>query len=200
MSIPWEFEQLSRDLIKAALGIDFESFKSGKDQGADIRYSSDKTNQIVGQCKHYASSTFSNLKSDLKNKEYPKIVKLAPERYLLITSIGMTPPNKKEVAEILGDYPQSYSDIITKETLNAWLRDNPNIERSHINLWVSSTAVLDRVLHSGIFNYTSAQKNQLEEKLKFYVNSPSFELTQDSHSCSIEEKANSTCSNRLFRS
>lgn len=171
---PWEFEQLARDLLREELGLDFESFKDGKDQGIDLRYSEEKTNRIIVQCKNYSGSTFSNLKSNLKNIELSKIRNLNPDRYILVTSLGLTPRNKNEIAEILGDYLLSYSDIVTRQTLNSWLKRNPKIERDCISLWAGSTAVLERVFHSGIFNYAQAQMDDLRTRLQYYVKTPSF--------------------------
>lgn len=172
---PWEFEQLSRDLLKASLGLDFELFKSGRDQGIDLRYSKIKDNKVIVQCKHYANSTFSNLKSGLKNNEITKIIALSPERYILVTSLGLTPNNKDEIADVLGEYLLSFSDIVTKDTLNGWLNDNPDIEKSNIKLWATTGVVLERIIHSGIFNYTIAQQGFLENKLKYYVKNRSFD-------------------------
>lgn len=173
---PWEFEQLSRDLLKAGIGMEFELFKTGRDQGIDLRYSKSKNNEVIAQCKHYANSSFSNLKTNIKNYEIEKIVKLSPKRYLLITSLGMTPGNKNEIAKILGKYLLSFSDIVTRETLNGWLGDHPNIEKRHIKLWATTSAVLERIIHSGIFNYTSTQTDLLEEKLRYYVKNQSFDV------------------------
>lgn len=173
---PWEFEQLSRDLLKAGIGVDFELFKTGRDQGIDLRYSKSKSSEVIAQCKHYANSNFSSLKSNIKNDEIGKITKLSPQRYLLITSLGMTPGNKNEIAEILGKYLLSFSDIITRETLNGWLGDHPDIEKRHIKLWATTSAVLERIIHSGIFNYTSAQTDLLEEKIRYYVKNQSFDV------------------------
>lgn len=176
---PWEFEQFSRDILHASLGLDFDIFKSGRDQGIDLRYSEEKNNNIIVQCKHYANSTFSNLKSDIKNKELEKIKKLSPSRYILVTSLGLSPKNKEEIAEILGDYLLSYSDIISRQNLNSILRDNPDIERNNISLWATTTHVLERILHSGIFNYSAAQKDSINDKLKYYVQNPSFDETKE---------------------
>jgi hypothetical protein len=173
---PWEFEQLSRDLLKAGIGMEFELFKTGRDQGIDLRYSKSKSNEVIAQCKHYANSSFSNLKANLKKDEIGKIIKLSPRRYLLITSLGMTPSNKKEIAEILGSYLWSFSDIVTRDTLNGWLGEHPNIERRHIKLWATTSAVLEQIIHSGIFNYTTTQIDLLEEKLSYYVKNQSFDL------------------------
>ena len=173
---PWEFEQLSRDLLKAGIGMEFELFKTGRDQGIDLRYSKSKNSEVIAQCKHYANSSFSNLKTNIKNDEIGKIIKLSPQRYLLITSLGMTPGNKNEIAEILGKYLLSFSDIVTRETLNGWLGDYPDIEKRHIKLWATTSAVLERIIHSGIFNYTSTQADLLEEKLRYYVKNQSFDV------------------------
>lgn len=172
---PWEFEQLSRDLLRAALELDFELFKSGRDQGIDLRYSNSKDNNVIAQCKHYANSSFSNLKSNLKNSEYKKIVKLSPRRYILVTSLGVTPGNKEEISEILGKYLLSFSDIVTRETLNGWLGDFPSIEKSHIKLWATTSVIMERIIHSGIFNYTITQFDLLREKLRYYVKNRSFD-------------------------
>lgn len=186
---PWEFEQLTRDLLKASLGLDFEVFKTGRDQGIDLRHSSIKDNEVIVQCKHYASSTFSNLKTELKNNEISKIDILSPKRYILVTSLGLTPNNKDEVSGILGKYLLSFSDIVTKDTLNGWLTDNPDIEKSHIKLWATTGAVMERIIHSGIFNYTVAQRDALEEKLRYYVKNKSFDeasnIIQDQRFCII---------------
>jgi len=186
---PWEFEQLSRDLLKAALDLDFELFKSGRDQGIDLRYSESIDNLIIAQCKHYANSAFSNLKSDIKNHEVDKIKKLSPSRYILITSLGLTPANKNEISNILGKYLKSFSDIVSKETLNAWLNDHKAVERNHINLWASTTTIIERIIHSGIFNYSLAQIDLLETKLKYYVKNPSFDeakqILNNQHYCII---------------
>jgi len=176
---PWEFEQLTRDLLKSELGLDFESFKSGRDRGIDLRYSPDKSNEVIVQCKNYSGSTYSNLKSKLKHEEVEKIRLLNPKRYILVTSLDLTPTNKDEISEILGRYLISYSDIITKTTLNSWISDNPKIERDYINLWSSSTTVIERILHSGIFNYTEAQKDELKTRLKYFVKNPSFYEAQN---------------------
>jgi hypothetical protein len=173
---PWEFEQLSRDLLKVGIGIEFEMFKTGRDQGIDLRYTQCKSNQIIAQCKHYANSSYSNLKATLRKQELSKIAKLAPERYLLVTSLGLTPDNKNEIAKILGKYLLDFSDIISRETLNGWLSDHPAIERAHMKLWATTSSVMERILHSGIFNYTSAQSDLLEDKLKYYVKNQVFDI------------------------
>lgn len=176
---PWEFEQLSRDLLKAGIGVEFELFKTGRDQGIDLRYSCAKEGDVIVQCKHYANSSFSSLKNNIRSEEMPKVVELSPKRYLLVTSLGMTPGNKNEIARILGGYLLSFSDIVTRETLNGWLGENPDIERRHMKLWATTSTVMERIIHSGIFNYTSTQIDLLEEKLRYYVQNQSYDVAME---------------------
>jgi len=82
-----EFEELCRELLSVELGVSFQSFKQGQDGGIDLRYSSTNDNEIIVQAKHYLKSGFSKLKSDLKIKEYPKVEKLSPKRYIITTSL-----------------------------------------------------------------------------------------------------------------
>ena len=61
-----EFEELVKDLLQIELGVRLQSFKSGKDGGIDLRYSTSKDNAIIVQVKHYLKSGYSQLKSSLK--------------------------------------------------------------------------------------------------------------------------------------
>ncbi len=170
----WEFEQISRDLLRNALNIDFESFKSGKDQGIDLRHASDNKGEIIAQCKHYANSTYSDLKNTIK-KEKVKIDKLKPNRYILITSLGLTTKNKEEIKSILGKHLIYTKDIVTRETLNGWLVDFPKIERSYIKLWATTGVALNQIIKSRIFNYSLSQIEELETKIKYFVKNQSFD-------------------------
>jgi hypothetical protein len=97
---PHDFEQLARDLLQARDGIVLESFKSGRDLGIDFRHAS-STDNIVVQCKHYVGTGLRGLMSDLRN-EAVKVEKIQPTRYILATSVGLTPLNKNEIQSIFG--------------------------------------------------------------------------------------------------
>ena len=83
----YEFELLTRDLLMKELKCNLESFQKGRDQGIDLRYSKNLENSIIIQCKHYANSKYSDLKKSILN-ELPKLEKLKPKRYILVTSLG----------------------------------------------------------------------------------------------------------------
>lgn len=95
-----EFEDLARDLIGREIAMRFETFPEGRDDAMDGRHASANGNTIL-QAKHYYRSGFSALKSKMKS-ERAAIDRLAPKRYILVTSASLTPKNKAILAEIIG--------------------------------------------------------------------------------------------------
>lgn len=83
---PFEFENISRDLLQKKLNIYIESFTTGRDGGIDLRYTKDKTNTIIIQSKRYKDYT--SLLSNLK-KEIHKVHLLNPVKYIVVTSVGL---------------------------------------------------------------------------------------------------------------
>jgi len=68
---PYEFEDLSKDLLQKHLKITLESFTSGKDKGIDLRYAGTTGNDIIVQCKRYEKfSAFFNV----IKKKYQKLM------------------------------------------------------------------------------------------------------------------------------
>lgn len=168
-----DFEDLCRDLIGAEEGVRFEAFGPGPDKGIDGRYSKGTKSTIL-QAKHYIRSKFSDLKKAAK-KELPKLEKLKPSRYILVTSLSLTPSQKEQLVKIFGDILQNEADIWGKEDLYGALRRHPEIVKSHIKLWLSSTSVLEKILHSGLEAFTQANEDEIAEELKVFVRNPSFE-------------------------
>ena len=140
---PHDFEQLTRDLIQARDDFILESFKTGRDLGIDFRHARTASDTIV-QCKHYAATGFTGLMANLK-KETVKVEKLKPTRYIVVTSVGLTPPNKAKIQKLFGNVLAT-GDILGPEDLNNLLGLHPAIEQKHYKLWLASRAVLDRVI------------------------------------------------------
>ena len=169
-----DFEELVRDLIGQELSVRFEAFCAGPDGGIDGRHApTDALKPIILQARHYVGSTFSNLKSSMM-RERVSIDKLDPSRYLLATSRKLTPGNKKTLASIIGRTLTSQRDIYGPDDLNALLRKYPAVEKSHINLWLSSSVVLDRVLRSAAHVYADITRKEIEQKVRVYARNPSF--------------------------
>lgn len=172
---PTDFEELCRDLLQRRLGVELQSFTKGRDGGVDLRHAPVPDKTWVVQCKHFSGSTFSKLKSKLKNDELPKLARLKPERYILATSLGLTPRRVDELHSLLQPHCKSVHDIISKDDLNGLIRDHPEVERSHFKLWVTSEPVLSRVLQNDIFIQSAMTKEEIRRRLGLYVHTDAFE-------------------------
>ena len=168
-----DFEDLCRDLAEVLTGGRFEAFGSGPDGGVDGRHSKSGHATIL-QCKHYLKSTFPNLRRSIQS-EVEKTKKLKPLRYIIFTSHSLTPNKKQKILETLDGLPVEPADILGKEDIEAILRRNPKIHKAHIKLWLSSTAVLDRVLNSGLESFTNATREEVLDNLRVYVRNESFD-------------------------
>jgi hypothetical protein len=167
-----DFESLCLDLAGAHAGLKFEAFSPGPDGGIDGRNA--KANELtILQVKHYRGSSFSDLKRAMRH-EQDSIETLQPTRYILATSHSLTPDNKAALAEIIGSSLQSESDILGPAELNRLLRENRDIEKAHIKLWLSSTAVLDQIVNAALSGFTNTTKDEMERKVRVYAQNPSF--------------------------
>jgi hypothetical protein len=170
--LPADFEDLARDLVGRKLGVLFEGFGSGPDDGIDGRHSRAEET-IILQAKHLAGSPFAMLQSKMR-AERAKIDRLAPTRYLLATSRPLTPRNKAALALIIGHRLLSEDDILGPQDLNALLRANPDIERSHIKLWLTGAGMLEAMLRPAAQYFTAMHRWEIEEKIHVYAPNPSF--------------------------
>jgi hypothetical protein len=98
---PADFEDLTRDLLQQHWKVRLEAFKTGRDQGIDLRYAAVPRHSIVVQCKHFANSSVSKLVQQLRKRELPKIRSLNPKRYVLVTSLPLNPQDKDKIAAAL---------------------------------------------------------------------------------------------------
>ena len=183
----YDFELLTKDLLQEELALSLESFKSGRDSGIDLRYLR-IDNKVIIQCKHYANSRYSNLIQELK-KEKAKIEKLTPTRYIIVTSLGLTPLNKEEIHGLLSPYILNYDDIYDSEALNSLLRKYPSVEKNHFKLWLTSVAVLERIISSSIINNSQIIKESILKTIQVYVQCDNFfdalKILKKNHYCII---------------
>jgi len=171
---PIDFENLVRDLLQSELSVRLESFKAGRDLGIDLRHSKSEASDLIVQAKHYSGTGFRGLLSDLRLKEKPKNNRLQPVRYLLATSVPLSPNNKNEIIQALSPHIKKPNEIYGKEDLNNLLGLFPAIERQHFKLWLSSTTVLEEILHSKILNQTRITLQDISDKARVYVANQSF--------------------------
>lgn len=168
---PNEFENISRDLLQKKLSVFIESFTTGKDGGIDFRYTTDKTKTIIIQSKRYKDYT--SLYNHLK-KEVVKVKRLNPDKYILTTSVGLTPKNKAEIQQLFDPYLKSTEDIFGRDDLNNLLGLHKDIENKYYKLWLTSVNILEKILHSKIYNQSSFELDEIKEQVKLYVQNDSF--------------------------
>lgn len=169
-----EFEELSKDILNEHTMIDFRTFRSGRDKGIDLLGKVEEGNVVV-QVKHYANSTFSDLRSTMK-LEIKKMKEENPFRYILFTSMDLSVGQCRELIQIMDGYIHNEMDIFDNKRINSIImhKDFEWIQEKHYKLWLSDTVIIERIL----FN---AQKNNIEyliqeiiKNLKLYVYTSTF--------------------------
>ncbi|MFZ3117221.1 MAG: hypothetical protein WA159_02790 [Variovorax sp.] len=168
---PNDFEQLARDLIQARDDIILESFKTGRDLGIDFRRAC-ATGSVIVQCKHYVVTGLAGLMVDLK-KEAIKVAKLKPNRYILVTSVGLTPPNKTAIQALFGAVLAT-NDILGADDLNNLLGLHRTVEQQHYKLWLASRVVLDRVIHNASLTQSEFDVERVHRDIHRYVRSAAY--------------------------
>lgn len=166
---PYDLELLTRDLLQAEWGCTVENFKVGKDSGIDLRYARTRGQTIV-QCKHYVRTGIVGLLRELK-KEAVKVRNLKPTRYVLVTSVPLSPSDKNAIVDIIGSNFLALGDVVGQEGLNNLLGKHSSIESKHFKLWLASRAVLDRVLHNAAVTRSEFKVRQVYQEARRYVQS-----------------------------
>lgn len=172
---PIDFEGLVRDLLQEELALTLESFKPGKDLGIDFRFTTDKDNTAVVQCKHYVESGFNALLYNLVSRELSKITALNPSRYIVATSVALNPVQKDAITKALSPYVRSPGDVFGKDDLNNMLGKFPHVERQTIKLWLTSLPILEEVLHAGVYNMSREELSRIKQHAMLYVQNESFD-------------------------
>ena len=170
---PYDFELISRDLVQARDHIVLESFRTGRDGGIDFRFCPSDDQKIIVQCKHYRGTLVPGLIRALK-EEAQKILKLSPSRYIIVTSLSLTPSNKASIQNFFSSNVLKVEDIITADDLNNLLGMHPEIETSHHKLWLASVPVMQKVLHNAEHTRAAFEIERISEKIKRYVQSDAY--------------------------
>lgn len=173
---PYDLEILTRDLLQADWGVTLESFKAGRDGGIDLRYASGPDRTIV-QVKHYQKAGLRALLRNL-SAEASKVRRLRPDRYILVTSVGLTPHNKDQIVAAIGPDLVEPSDVLGAEHLNNLLGRHQEIEGRHFKLWLASRGVLDRVLANAEVTRSEFKARKVHEHAKRYVAGSAFPMAR----------------------
>jgi len=167
---PEDFERLVCDLLSAQWGTQLEIFKPGADGGTDLRHSRVKVGEpgFIVQCKRYAPHKYPELRRAV-HREVENLRRIRPRRYMLVTSTRLSDTNKKDLLGLLRPYATGTEDIYGASEVNSLLRRHPEIERAHFKLWVSTTAMMERILHAHIFNKSYATVEAIRTQLSKLV-------------------------------
>lgn len=173
---PYEFECLSRDLLRKRDGLDYSNFAEGRDGGIDLRASLANGRTVIVQAKRYKS--YSQLKSVLAKEVY-KVARLKPVRYIITTSVDLTADNISVIKKMFHPYIKSDNDILGKQDLNKLLGDFKDIEYKYYKLWLSSSDVMQAFLKKRIVNDSRFAMEDIQECVRTYVMNPSFNKALD---------------------
>lgn len=170
-----EFEDLVGDLIGEVEGHVYERFKRGRDLGIDLRHIDGEEVDVI-QCKHYPNSTLSHLRAAArKEADRLKALDVPPSRYRFVTSLGLTPGNKKELATILsGPWLTGPGDVLGVDDLEALLDAKPTVERRHVKLWLAGGTALSTLLNADVYNRSRALLDTIAAVLPLYVQTDAF--------------------------
>lgn len=166
-----DFEDLVRDLLQKELGITLESFKRGRDSGIDLRYSKPYAlkSDIIIQAKHWYNSGVLKLINYLEKTEFEKVKALNPRRYILATSLSLTPNNKLKLIDIFKPFIISTSDIVDSELLNNLLKKYPDVEKNHFKLWLSSTSIFQSIINNSIKGRSEFFEQKIKDRISKFV-------------------------------
>ena len=173
-----DFEELVCDLLQAEWKTTLETFAAGRDSGIDLRAYSNSPKTTIVQCKHYAKSGFTQLIHHIRTSELAKIKKLKPRRYVLATSLGLTPNNKDQLLEILKPYVKRTGDILGADEINSMLGKHSFVETKNFKLWLTSTAVMQRVLHNAEHFQTEFELDRVIDRLPIFVQNKAYPRAQ----------------------
>ena len=168
---PQDFEDLARDLLQAEWNVPLESFRAGRDKGIDLRYAPLDGGASIVQCKHYAVSGAGKLISHLQQSEQEKVARLAPTRYVLFTSAALSVGDKDRIRAIMTPHVQTTGDIFGADEIEGMLVRHPDVVRATFKLWLTSTDVLERVLHNAEYTQSEFEVGKVRKKLPKFVNS-----------------------------
>ncbi|AUY53411.1 hypothetical protein EH183_36125 [Streptomyces sp. CB01881] len=170
-----DFELVCRDLFGELLGVPLELFPRGRDQGIDLRHTDATGTSTIVQCKHWPRGDQNTLIKHLVREELPKVARLKPDRYVIATTVGLTVGGKEKLRDAFAPHIRSTGDIHGVDEIVAELRSRPAVVQRHFRLWLSSTTVLQTVLHRDKFLRSSWLRKRLPRIAETFVPHAGFE-------------------------
>ncbi|MCK9217202.1 MAG: hypothetical protein M0P77_04690 [Firmicutes bacterium] len=175
----YEFEILCRDIMSEILSMKLYTFPRGIDGGIDI-CDKNEPHKIVIQVKHYVNSSYSQLKSSLKN-EIPKVKKINPKKYYVCTSKSLTLKNRKEILNLFSGYMRDISFILDGNIINTFLErpESKDIIFKNYKLWLSATNVLNIINNQNVFIDCAELMIDIQNKVNIFVETNAYNVALD---------------------
>ncbi|QJS11138.1 AAA family ATPase [Streptomyces argyrophyllae] len=165
-----DFENLCKDILERLLGVRLEIFSSGPDGGIDLRYYAPNQTIII-QCKHWMKSGRAKLIAHLFDSELPKLDRMHPRpmRYILATSVELTPAAKEKILDGFRPYIQSTGDIYGLAEITSFLQNNPEVVRKNMRLWLNDATILEAMISKNVIQRSLHLADDIKETLRTYV-------------------------------
>lgn len=137
--------------------------------GVDLRWRTPEDGgTAIGQCKHYARSTFAHLLA-AATAEVDHVEALRPDSYSFITSYDLTVGQKSKIYELFRDWMSGPDDVLGGRDVDGLITRQATVERRHPKLWLSSGSQLFWATHSDLANRASALRDRIKRSLPRYV-------------------------------
>lgn len=164
-----EFEALCKDVMETKLSTKLRLFAKGRDGGIDLT-NNVVTHDIIIQVKHYIGSTFSNLRTTLKN-EIKNVYKWKPNQYYVCCGMQLTDANINEIYNMFAEFMDSDQNIISLKEIDEFLQlpENVDVVRKHYKLWLYASNILSEIYNQNIFIDCETLFNDIEEDSKYFV-------------------------------
>lgn len=98
-----------------------------------------------------------------------------PTRYFFVTSEDLSLTQQETLVEELSPWVVDVAQIFAQKDLNLLLAEYPQIEARNFKLWMASADVLRRIVLSGLWERSSALLEEIQERVRLYVVTPSFD-------------------------
>ncbi len=157
-------------MFERLLGVRLEIFSSGPDGGVDLRHFG-PNQKIVIQCKHWMKSGRSKLVRHLLDSELPKLDQMRPTpmRYILATSVEMTPDAKEKIYDGFRPYIQSVGDIYGIAEIVSFLQNNPEVIRKNMRLWLNDATILEAMISKNVIQRSLHLADEIKDTLRTYA-------------------------------
>lgn len=173
----YDFEHLVRDLLQADWGRTLETFPAGPDGGVDIRGLRDAAGAAshrTVQCKHSPGKTWSAIKASLEREATNLKGRKDLGEYWLATSASLTAAAKSRICKLFCDQDLQPERVLAREDLDNLLNQYPRVEEQTYKLYMTSPAILQKLLNNAIHLGAQDLLSRLTERRRLYVQSKAF--------------------------